>query len=116
MGFIFILSSVPGEKIPRLFIPFFHKTVHFVEYFVLGVFFVRAFTRSASRPRPSLFTVISLLLAGLFAVSDEWHQTFTPGRTGCLGDALYDLFCSAAGIYFYNFLNMRAKKKAAGNK
>lgn len=33
---------------------------------------------------------LSLLLVVLFALSDEWHQTFVPGREGTLRDVGFD--------------------------
>jgi len=34
--------------------------------------------------------VIAFAFAVLFAASDEWHQTFVPGRDGCARDVLID--------------------------
>lgn len=33
---------------------------------------------------------LAFAFAVVFAASDEWHQTFVPGRDGCLRDVLID--------------------------
>jgi hypothetical protein len=33
---------------------------------------------------------VAFVFAVLFAASDEWHQTFVPGRDGCVRDVLID--------------------------
>lgn len=34
--------------------------------------------------------LVALLLSSLYAISDEYHQTFVPGRNGTLADVLVD--------------------------
>ncbi|MBM3133781.1 MAG: VanZ family protein [Chloroflexi bacterium] len=86
MGIIFVFSAQPS--LPSL--PFatadtiLKKAAHFTEYAVLAALSARAF--SAGRPlrRGDLWR--ALLLTLLYAASDEFHQSFVPGRTGRLGD------------------------------
>ena len=62
------------------------KTAHLVEYAILWLLARRAFAGSgAGRPGPAAF-----VLAVLYAASDEWHQTFVPGRMGRPSDVLVD--------------------------
>lgn len=35
-------------------------------------------------------TLGAVLLAVLYAASDEWHQSFVPGRSACIEDVLLD--------------------------
>ena len=42
--------------------------------------------------------VFALLVATLYAVSDEWHQTFTATRQGTLTDVALDVFGAALGL------------------
>jgi len=95
---------------------FFRKEGHFFGYGFLSLVFRNAWQRSAMR-----YTWISrkwlILFAGTlaimttFAVSglDELHQHFTPGRVGCLSDALID----TAGALFINvaFWSIRARRR-----
>lgn len=101
MVFIFILSSVPGKEIPDLAIPQFHRVVHFFEYSVLGGLWLRTlllFKSNTTRFRRVLFAWV---LTAVFALSDEWHQTFTLGRSGRLEDVLFDVLCAFLGIMVY---------------
>jgi VanZ family protein len=65
------------------------KLAHVGEYFVLSALLYRALAAgSAWNPRAAVLAVGS---AGLYAVADEVHQLFVPGRTGATGDVLIDL-------------------------
>ncbi len=35
-------------------------------------------------------TRVAVLLAVLYAASDEWHQSFVPGRSACIEDVMLD--------------------------
>jgi len=101
MSFIFILSSFPGADIPEIPIPFYHKIVHFIEYSILAGLGARAFIFGKPGIKFLKPAVLAWILTALFALSDEWHQTFVPGRSGCLGDAYFDMISAVIGIVFY---------------
>jgi VanZ family protein len=73
------------------------KFGHFFGYGVIGLIFRNAWYTSA---RAFMWVVkswltpfaASMAVASTFIVAclDEWHQTFCPGRVGCLHDALLD--------------------------
>lgn len=44
---------------------------------------------------------ISWLLGGAYAILEEWHQSFVPGRTASLGDLLLD-FLGIAGLLLFH--------------
>lgn len=71
------------------------KIAHFVLYAMLGAALYYYF-RATLRTTPAFNLVASLLIAVFYAVTDEFHQTFVPGRTGLLSDVAID----AAGIFF----------------
>lgn len=101
MIFIFILSSIPGKDIPDLAIPDFHRVVHFCEYTVLGGLWIRALL--LFRPRAARFqsSILAWSLTSIFALFDEWYQTFVSGRSGELDDVLFDGICAVFGIFLY---------------
>jgi VanZ family protein len=71
------------------------KAGHVVEYFLLGVFFFRAFRSNSLRKwhlRWAIYTVIGVVV---YAASDEFHQSFVSSRTASLVDVGID---SAGGI------------------
>ena len=57
------------------------KFLHIVEYAFLYFLFLRAFRKYLSKKskRAFLYAAIATLI---FAISDEFHQTFTPTRQG----------------------------------
>ncbi|PWT98322.1 MAG: VanZ family protein [Candidatus Melainabacteria bacterium] len=73
------------------------KFAHLAEYFVLAVLARRAFAQSGGvfADRQQLFT---LVLCAVNAFLDEWHQSFVPGRSACLCDALVDILGAALAI------------------
>jgi VanZ family protein len=124
-AFISFLSSIPGgtiSAIPSMFLNFInfpgnpfskipldfylfwgHRIAHFVEYSVLGGLVFRAYSKE--RTRVTVMTMV--LLSGFIFLSgalDEWHQSFTPGRTPALIDAIFDTICGTFGMLVYKML------------
>jgi VanZ family protein len=65
------------------------KGWHVTEYAILFIFVSLALkTRATSLPLARLY---SWLICLLFAMSDEWHQTFVPPRDGCVRDVFIDM-------------------------
>jgi VanZ family protein len=90
MGVIFALSATPSLASP--FEPVYdfilRKLAHLAVYTVLTVLLVRAFRLHVARP--TYAWLLAMLVAALYACSDEWHQTFVPGREGTVRDILID--------------------------
>ncbi len=86
MGVIFALSAVPSLASP--FEPVYdfilRKLAHVTIYAVLTILLFRAFRMHVGRL--SYAWLLAGLVAILYASSDEWHQTFVPGREGSLRD------------------------------
>jgi VanZ family protein len=40
--------------------------------------------------RPTRAWLLAMLIATLYACSDEWHQTFVPGREGTVHEVVID--------------------------
>lgn len=93
MGLIFAFSS--RSQLPRLPEPFFDvllkKGGHFLGYGVLGVLLWRAFDWGRRR------WVAAWVVAVMYAVSDEFHQSFVPGRHPSPWDVVIDA-CGAATL------------------
>ena len=69
------------------------KAAHFTEYAVFGWLIARAL-RDA-RGWQLHHALLAVALAGAYAVSDEVHQIFVPGRTAAVGDVLIDVLGAA---------------------
>lgn len=64
------------------------KLGHFTEYLIFGLLLARALESDAPwRPRHAVLVVV---LATLYAVTDELHQYFVPGRTAAVADVVID--------------------------
>lgn len=99
MALIFGLSSLPGSTLSDFgsldFVV--KKLAHVTEYAILHFLLFRAL-RTVIAPDRALFAaaVISLL----YAISDEYHQTFVPLREGRIRDVFIDSIGIAA-MYLY---------------
>ena len=85
------------------------KNAHFIAYLVLGIFLVNAFYLNGSRGWKAF--ILALLISSLYAASDEFHQTFVPGRSGELRDVMIDTAGALTGIGMYMIMWMRFKKE-----
>lgn len=78
------------------------KTAHMVEYGVLAVLAWRARrkpVRADPRPWRRSEALFALSVAALFALSDEWHQSFIPSRQGQVTDVLIDTLGAGLGLW-----------------
>ena len=89
---IFYLSHRPdlptGEGEWNLIILILRRAAHVVEYAVLTLLVARSFKGYNINYRKALLG--AGVLALLYAISDEYHQTFVQGRNGSLRDVLID--------------------------
>jgi VanZ family protein len=92
MGVIFILSAQPSlpEYPDTLLDLILKKSAHIMEYGLLAFLLWRALSpgRWGALSRSALVT--AFLVSVLYALSDEYHQTFVPGRHGRLMDVGID--------------------------
>jgi VanZ family protein len=97
MVLIFALSSLSGLETgfaPSLDWAL-RKLAHSLVYAVLAALFWRALRRTTSLAPPWIMR-LSFCLAVLYAVTDEVHQRFVPGRFGAWWDVAIDAFGAAA--------------------
>lgn len=74
------------------------KTAHFVEYLILGALLSGAFWKQRNHLKD---TILALGCGVLFAISDEFHQTFIPGRVGHFCDILIDSAGTLTGVLLF---------------
>jgi len=67
------------------------KAAHFGEYALLGFLAARAFSSSSHSLLRLRWFVASLVLVSLYALSDEYHQSFVPSRTASVYDSMIDI-------------------------
>ena len=106
-SFIFYLSSIPNLKTNLEYDFILRKIAHIIEYFIFTLLLYRAFKGSFSMNALQLF-IYPALLSFLYAASDEFHQSFVPGR----GPSIRDVMIDTIGIVgFYIALKILAVKQ-----
>lgn len=98
---------LPGAKLHTL--NFLHhilrKCAHVFEYFVFSLLLIRALRSGhPTAPRWMLSTIAIAIVFG-YACIDEYHQSFVPGRTAKVTDALLD---TASGVLAQSFAALLA--------
>ncbi|MBI2136539.1 VanZ family protein [Candidatus Woesearchaeota archaeon] len=89
MYLIFYLSSIPGTDVTaKIFIN--DKILHGIEFFILAVLLYRCFNNAKNRRIKENRYILAISLAILYAVSDEFHQSFVPGRAADIIDVIAD--------------------------
>jgi VanZ family protein len=80
-GVIFFLSSRPEDEFPDLGLlsQLASMVAHFVVYAVLMALLQRAL-RHDNAMSPGRALAVGLALVAVYALSDEYHQAFVPGR------------------------------------
>ena len=66
------------------------KTSHFVEYAILALLAARAFRTSPRDFLRNHWFAVSLTFVALYALGDEFHQSFVSSRTASIYDCLID--------------------------
>lgn len=75
------------------------KSAHFTEYFLLAV--LSTWLAKSYRLSFRFSGILSASYCFLYAISDEIHQTFIPGRSGAAFDVGVDFFGALCGICFF---------------
>jgi VanZ family protein len=75
------------------------KTAHVIEYFIFTLLLYRALRQSKIKNRRAVF--LAILVAFVYGMSDEFHQSFTPGREPKIRDVLID---TSGSLLFFLFL------------
>jgi len=99
MALIFYLSSSFAPSLPRL--PrHSDKLLHMLAYMPLAFLLYGSLTRSGLK---KYVFIIAFLAAGLYGITDEFHQSFVPGRDTDLLDLVADFtgaFIGSTGARF----------------
>lgn len=113
MAFIFYLSAQPSLQMPPIMVGQ-DKVMHFITYGVLGFLAARAVG-----PVRGLISWRRVALAAMFAllygVSDEFHQSFVPGRSPSVFDLLADGLGGWAGAWFARYLSTIPQRRGAAD-
>ena len=75
------------------------KLAHYTEYLILGILVINLNNNKSK----SIY--LSIIICLLYAISDEFHQSFVPGRSCQILDIAIDFLGSLTGIYIYKLIN-----------
>ncbi|MGI6308223.1 MAG: VanZ family protein [Dethiobacteria bacterium] len=75
------------------------KNAHFLAYLILGILVSNALRRSGIHGYRCI--ILALGICVLYAISDEVHQLFVPGRGGQVQDIIIDSAGACVGIGLY---------------
>ncbi len=105
MSFVFWWSSQSPDSVGKLDpgVPFAFEIAHFIEFAVLAALSYWAFRASGRLSLPILWGSVAGFTA-LYAISDEAHQAFTPGRVPSVIDLAVDVAGGVAGLALADLL------------
>ena len=106
MAIIFAFSSRAKDELPNFqdWEYFVKKSSHFLVYGLLALSYIRAL------PKRNYFLV--WILAILYALSDEFHQSFVPGRTSSLVDVfVFDNLGAIVALVLHQYLTIKNNRK-----
>jgi VanZ family protein len=123
MAVIFWLSSIPGEKVGQVAEPVvarietsvpatlkleldWLKIGHVIGYAGLGV--ALQFAYRPTRERRTSF-LLAILTCAAYALTDEFHQGFVPGRHASLSDVALDLAAAVSCLLFFELMGKRKR-------
>lgn len=80
------------------------KLAHFSIYTVLGINLM-GFINTYDKLKQKDKILITILVGSIYAVSDEFHQMFSGGRTPAVGDVCIDALGVLFGLMIYSLFN-----------
>jgi len=108
---IFLFSAMPTNPVSQIHWQDFivKKSAHVIEYAIFVTFLYRALYACGIDKKKAGF--YSILLAVFYGITDEFHQSFTPGRTPKARDVIFDTLGSISAIYLiWNYLPTAPEK------
>jgi hypothetical protein len=115
MALIWVLSSLHGASAGggaqwTLEWPALQNALHVPLFGLLAWLWLSGLARL--RLGPIAGTAISASVSTAWAVIDEWHQRFVPGRYASVGDVLLDVIGIAGAIVLWYLLSRRRRRAA----
>jgi VanZ family protein len=107
---IFILSNGPQPDLPKLGIEWEDKLIHAIAYFIFGLAIILFLIANFSTTSIRKLALITLLVGASYAVSDELHQSYVPGRYCEFLDWVADLVGIILSIKLINILKNKIIK------
>ena len=87
------------------------KAGHFTEYAILALLAARAFRSSTRELLRTRWFWLSLLLVVVYALGDEFHQSFVPSRTASIYDSMIDTFGGLTALALLSIRKQRTHRQ-----
>src|SRR2546428_11656211 len=87
------------------------KGGHFTEYAILALLAARTFRTSTRELLRTRWFWLSLLLVVVYALGDEFHQSFVPSRTASIYDSMIDTFGGLTALVFLTIRKHRTHRE-----
>ena len=112
---IFIQSSLSSIPTPDLGFDFQDKFLHAIVYGILGFLLLRALIFQNNRVISRYAAVLTILIGGFYAMTDEIHQSFVPGRYADFDDGIADIIgiLTVVFIVYAGKINKRWERRKA---
>ena len=119
---IFIVSSIHGSKFQVLpfntitqihleeLLSYRQAAFHTLEYGLLAILTYRLLRLKLNHPNNFIY-LVSFTSSILYAISDEVHQYFVPGRFATLTDLIFDTLGIIIGLFSIKIFHLIIKKR-----
>jgi VanZ family protein len=107
--FLFSAHSVPSAS--RIYWGDFiiKKTAHLLEYGILAILWFRGLKESGLTKGKA--AILAVIFSILYGITDEFHQSYTPGREPRIRDVFFDTIGASLAIYYiWNILPKAPKR------
>jgi len=109
-GAIIIVSSIPKLQTPKIGLPALDKLAHFIEYAVFAFLIYRSFSHITRKITVNRIFLFSALFLTFFALLDEIHQYFVPGRYSDIYDLAMDVLGTLVALVYLRVRVRSAKE------
>ncbi len=112
---IFVASSLPAPAPEVAQVPVSDKALHALEYGLLAVLLAMALATTRDPRLGSQPALLAFIVAALYGVSDEFHQTFVPSRIGDPIDLAWDVAGAAIAAVSFHVVASRRRARAVSD-
>lgn len=107
---IIILSHQSGIAKVNFYFSGMDKLVHAVAFFIYGLFAQMAFLANFRKLKSRNVIFIAVIFSLIFAVLDEYHQSYISRRNASVYDFVADAIGVFVSVMFYNQINKIVNK------
>ena len=100
---ISMIITKNNEEIAKIIEQYVRKVAHFSEYAVGGIL-IFLLLLTFEKILPNIRNILSIIITIIYAITDEVHQLFVPGREGKIIDVYVDTLGIVTGILFINIV------------